>query len=312
MPGTERERVASFGHPEDGLYDATPWYHWGPYLSERAWGTVREDYSADGSAWDYFPHDHARSRAYRWGEDGMAGVSDVGQNLCMALALWNGRDPILKERMFGLTGPAGQPRGGRQGVLVVPRRPAQPRVAAVALPLPAGRVPLRRPGRRERPAGPEPARVRAPGHRRRSTTTATGWSTSSTPRPTRTTCSWRSASPTPARRPATLHVLPHLWFRNTWSWDDGAARPVAAGRRARPGRAWTTRASVSWPGTSTSARTARRRSCCSARTTRTWRGCTAPTRLPRIPKDGINDHVVAGAPTVNPDRSGRSAPPGTG
>ena len=99
--------MESFGHPEDGLYEATPWYHWGPYLSERAWGTVREDYSADGEAWDYFPHDHARSRAYRWGEDGMAGVSDVGQNLCMALALWNGRDPILKERMFGLTGPQG-------------------------------------------------------------------------------------------------------------------------------------------------------------------------------------------------------------
>ena len=107
MPGRERTRVESFGHPEDGLHEATPWYHWGPYLSERAWGTVREDYSADGAAWGYFPHDHARSRAYRWGEDGMAGVSDVDQNLCLALALWNGRDPILKERMFGLTGPEG-------------------------------------------------------------------------------------------------------------------------------------------------------------------------------------------------------------
>jgi hypothetical protein len=107
MTSEERKRVEAFGRPEDGLYDATPWYRWGPYLSERAWGTVREDYSASGSAWDYFPHDHARSRAYRWGEDGMAGISDVGQELCMALALWNGRDPILKERMFGLTGPQG-------------------------------------------------------------------------------------------------------------------------------------------------------------------------------------------------------------
>ena len=107
MTSAERKRVDSFGHPEDGLYESTPWYLWGPYLSERAWGTVREDYSASGSAWDYFPHDHARSRAYRWGEDGMAGISDVGQELCMALALWNGRDPILKERMFGLTGPQG-------------------------------------------------------------------------------------------------------------------------------------------------------------------------------------------------------------
>jgi hypothetical protein len=107
MTSAERKRVESFGNPEDGLYEATPWYQWGPYLSERAWGTVREDYSANGTAWDYFPHDHARSRAYRWSEDGMAGICDVGQELCMALALWNGRDPILKERMFGLTGPQG-------------------------------------------------------------------------------------------------------------------------------------------------------------------------------------------------------------
>src|SRR3974390_839689 len=76
---------------------------WGPYLSERQWGTVREDYSADGNAWEYFPHDMARSRAYRWGEDGLAGISDEAQTLCFALALWNGRDPILKERLFGLT-----------------------------------------------------------------------------------------------------------------------------------------------------------------------------------------------------------------
>jgi len=80
-----------------------PWKKWGPYLSERQWGTVREDYSKDGNAWDYFTHDQSRSRAYRWGEDGMAGFSDDKQELCFALALWNGRDPILKERMFGLT-----------------------------------------------------------------------------------------------------------------------------------------------------------------------------------------------------------------
>ncbi|HEU4478310.1 MAG TPA: hypothetical protein VFR80_07305, partial [Pyrinomonadaceae bacterium] len=83
------------------------WKRWGPYLSERAWGTVREDYSQYGSAWDYFPHDHARSRAYRWNEDGLAGISDRHQLICFALALWNGRDPILKERAFGLTGSEG-------------------------------------------------------------------------------------------------------------------------------------------------------------------------------------------------------------
>lgn len=80
-----------------------PWKKWGPYLSERQWGTVREDYSYDGNAWDFFPHDHARSRAYRWGEDGIAGISDDQQHLCFAVALWNGKDAILKERLFGLT-----------------------------------------------------------------------------------------------------------------------------------------------------------------------------------------------------------------
>jgi len=83
------------------------WKRWGPYLSERQWGTVREDYSADGNCWDYFPHDQARSRAYRWGEDGLLGITDRECRLCFALALWNGRDPILKERLFGLTGPQG-------------------------------------------------------------------------------------------------------------------------------------------------------------------------------------------------------------
>jgi hypothetical protein len=83
------------------------WKRWGPYLSERAWGTVREDYSAGGDAWSYFPHDHARSRAYRWNEDGLAGISDRHQKICFALALWNGRDPILKERLFGLNGNEG-------------------------------------------------------------------------------------------------------------------------------------------------------------------------------------------------------------
>lgn len=89
------------------LNDDQDWDHWGPYLSERAWGTVREDYSENGTAWEYFPHDHARSRTYRWNEDGLGGICDLEQRLCLALALWNGQDPILKERAFGLTGNEG-------------------------------------------------------------------------------------------------------------------------------------------------------------------------------------------------------------
>src|SRR5689334_15809015 len=93
----EQERLIEARHPE------TPWKKWGPYLSERQWGTVREDYSENGNAWDYFSHEQARSRAYHWGEDGLGGISDEKQRLCFALALWNGKDPILKERMFGVT-----------------------------------------------------------------------------------------------------------------------------------------------------------------------------------------------------------------
>src|SRR5215469_13639277 len=92
---------------EEAREQIAPWKKWGPYLSERQWGTVREDYSESGDAWNYLSHDQARSRAYRWGEDGLAGVSDERQRLCFALALWNGKDPILKERLFGLTNAEG-------------------------------------------------------------------------------------------------------------------------------------------------------------------------------------------------------------
>ncbi len=101
MAGAEAERLAQDARREGN------WKRWGPYLSERQWGTVREDYSEGGDCWSYFPHDHARSRAYRWGEDGLLGITDRQGRMCFALALWNGRDPILKERLFGLTGPEG-------------------------------------------------------------------------------------------------------------------------------------------------------------------------------------------------------------
>ena len=98
----EHTRIATSTHREPGEWKAI-----GPYVSERAWGTVREDYSADGNAWSYFPYEHARSRAYRWNEDGLAGICDLEQRMCFALAFWNGRDPFLKERIFGLSGPEG-------------------------------------------------------------------------------------------------------------------------------------------------------------------------------------------------------------
>lgn len=100
-PSAEQQRL------DDDDLRRKHWKRWGPYLSERAWGTVREDYSPYGTAWEFLPHDHARSKAYRWNEEGLAGISDRHQFICLALALWNGRDPILKERLFGLTGNEG-------------------------------------------------------------------------------------------------------------------------------------------------------------------------------------------------------------
>src|SRR6476620_5886862 len=99
--GAERARL------EDAQRGWKRWRHWGPYLSERAWGTIREDMSQDGDAWNSFPHDHARSRAYLWSEDGLAGICDAGQFVCLGLVLWNGQDPILKERLFGVTASQG-------------------------------------------------------------------------------------------------------------------------------------------------------------------------------------------------------------
>src|SRR3974377_1802585 len=107
MPVKDIVDVAEQKRLNEARESGVPWKKWGPYLSERQWGTVREDYSKDGDAWEYFSHDQSRSRAYHWGEDGLAGLSDDKQQLCFAIALWNGRDPILKERLFGLTNSEG-------------------------------------------------------------------------------------------------------------------------------------------------------------------------------------------------------------
>ena len=297
------------GHLEEGLDTASPWYQWGPYVSERAWGSVREDYSADGDAWASFPHDHARSRAYRWNEDGMAGISDLFGRLNLGLALWNGRDPILKERMFGLTNSEGN--HGEDVKEYWWYLDALPSSAWLRwrYHYPQAAFPVRGPDRGERPALQAASRSTSCSTPASSTTTATGSSRSTTRRPTRPT-SWRgSPSATAGPRRPTIHVLPTLWFRNEWSWDPAGAatrpsRPAAGGTRihashpelgdyelhvgAGPGRR-------------------RSRSCCSARTRPTRRGSTAPAATTPYPKDGINDHVVTGADTVNPAGTGTKA-----
>jgi hypothetical protein len=213
-----------------------PWRKWGPYLSERQWGTVREDYSADGSAWEYFSHDQARSRAYHWGEDGIAGISDDRQRLCFALTLWNGRDPILKERMFGLTNGEGNhgedvkeyyfyldntPTHSYMKYLYKYPQSAYPYDQLVA----TNRARTRLQSEYElldtgvfdqdryfdvfieyAKAGPEDILVRISASNR---------------------------GPESAR----LYLLPTLWFRNTWAWGDGGVKPLLKSAGDRSGAA---------------------------------------------------------------------------
>ena len=183
-----------------------------------------------GTAWDYFPHDHARSRAYRWGEDGLLGISDNHQRLCFALALWNGRDPILKERLFGLTGTEGNHgEDVKEYYFYLDSTPTHSYMKGLykypQAEFPYGRARGREPAARA--ASSPSSSCSTPAC---STTTATSTWWSSTRRRRRTTSSSRSASPTAGPRRRTLHLLPTLWFRNTWSWDHGAPAPAPARR----------------------------------------------------------------------------------
>jgi hypothetical protein len=302
MPGAERSRVDGFGHLEDGVYDASPWYHWGPYLSERAWGTVREDYSPGGTAWDYFPHDHARSRAYRWGEDGMAGVSDVGQHLCMALALWNGRDPILKERMFGLTGPQGN--HGEDAKEYWWFLDALPSHALLQwrYHYPQAEFPyadlVAENGRRDQ-GRPEYELLDTGAFDEDRYWVVDVVHAKADPHDLLMEIRVTNAGP----EESTIHVLPHLWFRNTWAWDVDAQRPGL--RAAGPGRVVVDHprfGELSWELDTAGDRSASDLLFCDNDTNlkRLYGADGSPT----YPKDGINDHVVGGAATVNPDGTG--------
>ena len=165
------------------------WRRWGPFLAERQWGTVREDYSAHGDAWSYFPHDHARSRAYRWGEDGLLGLCDNHQRLCFALALWNERDPDSQGAPLRPHRPRGQSRRGRQGAVLLSGRHAHPHLHEGPLQVSPGGVPVSASGRGERPARARTSRSSScstPGSSTRTATSTWRWST---PRPPSTTSS---------------------------------------------------------------------------------------------------------------------------
>src|SRR6201994_2370008 len=299
---TEGDRVAGFGRLEDGLRQASEWYLWGPYVSERQWGTVREDYSADGEAWNYLPHDHARSRAYRWGEDGLAGFCDIEQRLCLGLALWNGRDPILKERAFGLTG--AEANHGEDVKEYWWYLDALPSHAwnRWRYHYPQGAFPYQdlidQNGSRSRTEPEYELLDTGAFDEDRYWITEVHYVKASAD-DLLMTVQVTNAGP----ETATLHVLPTAWFRNTWSGDVDAPKPAmrAVGDSevgidhpfvgpmellAGPGPDGTMPTAVF----------------CENETNDQKLFGSAP--LTPYPKDGINDHVVSGADTVNPERTG--------
>ncbi|MGE5764914.1 MAG: MGH1-like glycoside hydrolase domain-containing protein [Mycobacterium leprae] len=288
--GAERARLAAVDAGREA------WRRWGPYVSERAWGTVREDYSESGEAWSYFPHDHARSRAYRWSEDGLAGVCDERQTWCLALSLWNGVDPILKERIFGLTGPEGNHGEDAKDywwyVAATPTsswlrwRYHYPQRAFPYAELIAQNA---RRGKDE----PEYELV------------DTG--AFADDRYWIVKADYAKAAPDDLclrirvtnRGPdaATLHLLPTLWFRNTWAWGRDPRLPSI---RALANRLVATDVNG---GTLTLVGDGAPTALTCDNETNTQRLFGVPGRS-AYPKDGINDHVVSGAATVNPAGTG--------
>ena len=294
----ESDRVAGFGRLEDGLRQAGDWYRWGPYVSERQWGTVREDYSADGEAWDYLPHDQARSRAYRWGEDGLAGFCDIEQRLCLGLALWNGQDPILKERPFGLTGAQ-----GNHGEDVKDYWWYLDAVPSHVWNRWRYHYPQRRFPYEDLISG-NVARTRSQPEYELADTGAFDedryWITEvryakAGPDDILMTVEVTNAGPDDAE----LHVLPTAWFRNTWSWETGHVPPELA--EAGDGRITLTHPFVGdmelLAGPGPDGTMPQALFCENETNAVKLFGGPAVTAYP---KDGINDHVVGGAATVNP------------
>jgi hypothetical protein len=304
---SERDRILGFDAEATDLADMTPWYRWGPYVSERAWGTVREDYSGDGAAWDYFPHDHARSRAYRWSEDGLAAVCDWQQRLCLGLALWNGADPILKERLFGLTG--GRIDRGNHGEDVKEYYWHVDAVPSHAwlnwrYHYPQYRFPYDElvdvNGRRGRHDPEFELLDRGIFDDDRYWAVDVRYA-KACPDDVLMRIEIHNAGPDAA----TLHVLPTVWFRNTWAWDVSAQRPEI---RAADGGLEASHPDLGdYTLTVGAAPNGDRPGLLFCdNDTNAQRLFAAPNPSP-YPKDGINDHVLFGAPTVDPAGRGTKA-----
>lgn len=287
-----------------------PWRFWGPYLSERQWGTVREDYSGNGDAWNYFTHDQARSRAYHWGEDGLAGISDIHGVLCFALALWNGKDPILKERLFGLANSEGNHgEDVKEYYFYLDSTPTHSYMKYLYK-YPQGAYPYGDLVHTNRQRGKHEAEYEL---------LDTGIFNED--RYFDVFVEYAKAAPEDVliqitvcnRGPedATVHVLPHLWFRNTWSWMGGGSRPIL---KALPGDGFSVIHShhtdplfrealadyyLYVEGTVPLLFT--------ENMTNNARLFGGENGSPFV-KDGINDHVVTGKMgVINPDRTGTKA-----
>ncbi|MEO6991187.1 MAG: glucosidase [Candidatus Baltobacteraceae bacterium] len=220
---------AEYARLEEQRLRMAYWQRWGPYVSERQWGTVREDYSATGEAWEYLPHDHARSRAYRWGEDGIFGFSDTHQRLCFALALWNERDPILKERFFGLTGPQGNHgEDVKEYYFYLDGTPTHSYMKALYK-YPWGAFPYEElVAENARRTKNDPEYELLDTGIFADNEYADVYVTYAKTAPEDLAIEIEAINRgTTSRR---LHVLPTLWFRNTWSWAAGNPRPSLAAR----------------------------------------------------------------------------------
>jgi len=299
QPGSDGAPTAALDPERLRLVEAHDgWKQWGPYVSERAWGTVREDYSADGQPWEYFPHDHARSRAYRWSEDGLGAICDTQQRLCLGFAFWNGKDPILKERIFGLTGDEGNHgEDAKEYWWYLDSTPTHSwmrwRYAYPQVAFPYDEL-VAENGRRGRDE-PEFELFDTGVFEQDRYWEITADYAKASHDDIAILLTIRNAGPDAA----TLHVLPTLWFRNTWSWglddrtptisfDDGC---LAASHHSLG----MTRLAADGDPTPLFCNN-------ESNTQRLWN-----TEGDPFPKDGIGDHVLHGTPTVNPQRRGTKA-----
>ncbi|MFN2476373.1 MAG: glucosidase, partial [Chthoniobacterales bacterium] len=287
---------------EQNSSGAEPWDLWGPYVSERAWGTVREDYSANGDAWNYFPHDHARSRTYRWSEDGIGGVSDAKQRLCFAFAFWNGRDPFLKERLFGLAGPQGNHGEDVKEVYFYEDCTPSHSYMRMSYRYPIARFPYEElvarnaaRTREERELELEETGIFDGGFFEIALEHAKASPTDLLIRATATNVSGETA---------TLHILPTLWFRNTWSWGRDDRRPEVRAADGAGSAMIATHHSLGTYQLDCENADALLFTDNESNNERLW---SSPNRTPFV-KDGINDFVVSGrGEAVNPKRVGTKA-----